>query len=85
MNMSNLSKLSDAKTRSISPENFTGKKGAGGMAELLDEICRRNKANASDAARDLGRGWKVNPYIIIDPKQTITLTEIEGPMPGCTR
>ena len=55
------------------------------MAELLDEICRRNKANASDAARDLGRGWKVNPYIIIDPKQTITLTEIEGPMPGCTR
>ena len=27
MNMGNLSKLSDAKTRSISPENFTGEKG----------------------------------------------------------
>ena len=27
MNMGNLSRLSDAKTRSISPENFTGEKG----------------------------------------------------------
>jgi len=26
MNMGNLSRLSDAKTRSISPENFTGEK-----------------------------------------------------------
>ncbi len=29
MNMGNLSRLSDAKTRSISPENFTGEKGKG--------------------------------------------------------
>ena len=27
MNMGNLFRLSDAKTRSISPENFTGEKG----------------------------------------------------------
>ena len=33
MNMGNLSKLSDAKSRSISPENFTGAKGKGGMAD----------------------------------------------------
>jgi len=33
-NLSNLYKLSDAKSRSISPENFTGQKGKGGMAEL---------------------------------------------------
>ncbi len=32
MNMSNLYRLSDAKSRSISPENFTGEKGKGGMA-----------------------------------------------------
>ena len=32
MNMGNLFRLSDAKTRSISPENFTGEKGKGGMA-----------------------------------------------------
>ena len=32
MNMGNLSLLSNAQTRSISPENFTGEKGKGGMA-----------------------------------------------------
>lgn len=31
--MGNLFRLSDAKTRSISPENFTGEKGKGGMAD----------------------------------------------------
>ncbi len=31
MNMGNLYRLSNAKTRSISPENFTGEKGKGGM------------------------------------------------------
>lgn len=31
--MGNLYRLSDAKTRSISPENFTGEKGKGGMAD----------------------------------------------------
>ena len=34
MNMGNLWRLSDAKTRSISPENFDGAKGKGGMATL---------------------------------------------------
>ena len=32
MSLSNLARLSDARTRSISPENFTGEKGKGGMA-----------------------------------------------------
>ena len=30
--LSNIYRLSDAKSRSISPENFTGEKGKGGMA-----------------------------------------------------
>ena len=34
MGMGNLYQLSDAKTRSISPENYTGEKGKGGMCEL---------------------------------------------------
>ena len=34
MNMGNLFRLSDAKTRSISPENLTGEPGKGGMATL---------------------------------------------------
>ncbi len=78
MNMGNLYRLSDAKTRSISPENFTGEKGKGGMA-TLDNKDIRNKANAADAARDLGQGWKVNPFIIIKPGETFTLAEIDGP------
>jgi hypothetical protein len=79
MNMGTLSKLSDAKTRSISPENFTGGKGKGGMADPVADKGKRNVANAAHAARDLGQGWKVNPYIIINPGETITIAEMEGP------
>ena len=73
--MGNLYRLSDAKTRSISPENFTGEKGKGGMADPKNE--ERNVANARHAARDLGQGWKVNPFIIINPKETFTLADID--------
>lgn len=78
MNLGNLSRLSDAKTRSISPENFSGGKGKGGMADPVKNKGERNVANASNPARDLGVGWKVNPYIIINPGETITIAEIEG-------
>lgn len=63
--------LKDAETRSISPENFTGEKGKGGMATL-------EEGTAAKAARELGQGWKVNPYIHIEPGQTFTLGEIQG-------
>lgn len=67
--LKNLFNLKDSKTRSISPENFTGEKGKGGMATL-------EEGNAAEAARKLGQGWKVNPYIHIEPGQTFTLGEI---------
>ncbi|MBI3118395.1 MAG: DUF2961 domain-containing protein [Candidatus Hydrogenedentes bacterium] len=70
--MKQLYQLKDAKTRSISPENFTGEKGKGGMATL-------EEGNAQRAARELGQGWKVNPYIYIEPGTTATLGEMEGP------
>ena len=69
--MSQLYKLKDAQTRSISPENFTGEKGKGGMATL-------EEGTAAKAARELGQGWKVNPYIHIEPGTTFTLGEIKG-------
>jgi hypothetical protein len=69
--MNNLFRLSDAKTRSISPENYQGEKGKGGMATL-------EEGSASNAARDLGQGWKVNPYVRIQPGETFTVAEIEG-------
>jgi hypothetical protein len=78
MNMGNLSRLSDAKTRSISPENFNGEKGKAAMADPAEKD-KPNVANATNAARDLGQGWKVNPYIRIKPGETFTLADIEGP------
>ena len=46
MNMGNLYRLSDAKTRSISPENFTGEKGKGGMATLEEGSAAKAAAEA---------------------------------------
>jgi len=68
--LSNLYRLSNAQSFSISPENLTGEKGKGGMAI---------QGSASAAARELGQGWKVNPFIVIGPKETFTLAEIDGP------
>lgn len=51
MNMGNLHMLSNAESRSISPENFTGEKGKGGMAKLEDKDIR-NRANGHSAAHD---------------------------------
>jgi Protein of unknown function (DUF2961) len=65
-----LSRLSKAKTRSISPENFTGAKGEGGKA---------TEGTGANAARDLGQGWKVSPSVKIGPRQVFTLGEITGP------
>jgi hypothetical protein len=79
MSLGNLSRLSDAKTRSISPENFSGAKGKGGMADPVKDKGKRNIANAANEARDLGAGWKVNPFIIINPKESFTIAEMEGP------
>lgn len=78
MNLGNLYRLSNAQTRSISPENLTGEKGKGGMA-IPKKDAPLNTANASNAARDLGQGWKVNPFVIIKPGQTFTMAEMAGP------
>jgi len=71
MNLGNLSRLSDAKTRSISPENITGEPGKGGTTLLKN-------GTAKEYAQNLGDGWKVNPFVNIGPGQTYTLAEISG-------
>lgn len=68
--LSHLTKSLKRVTRSISPENFTGEKGMGGKA---------TEGTGKEASRDLGVGWKVSPSIMIEPQQTYTLAEIEGP------
>jgi len=69
----NLFRLSDAKSRSISPENFTGEKGKGAMATT--------EGSAWRSARELGQGWKTSPFVRIPARETFTLADIEGP--GC--
>ncbi|MDQ3397385.1 MAG: DUF2961 domain-containing protein [Deinococcota bacterium] len=70
MHLGNLSRLSNAQTRSISAENFSGAKGQGGMA---------TEGTGEVAARELGQGWKVSPSINIAGNSTVTLAEIDGP------
>ena len=69
VSMGNLSRLSKAQTRSVSPENFTGEKGKAGMS---------TDGAARNAARDLGQGWKVSPYVVIPPKSTFVLADVKG-------
>ena len=70
MGLGNIFRLSDAKTRSISAENFTGEKGKGGMA---------TEGTGANAARDLGQGWKVSPSVEIQAGSVFTLADIAGP------
>lgn len=67
--LNNLTKKHNIRTFSLSAENFNGEKGKGGMA--VD-------GTGADAARDLGQGWKVNPYVRIEPHQTFTAADIHG-------
>jgi len=69
VNLGNLSRLSSAQTRSISPENRTGEKGRGGMA---------TEGTGASCARDLGRGWKISPSLRMPPHETLVLADIVG-------
>jgi hypothetical protein len=69
VHMGNLSRLSRAQTRSISPENSDGAKGKGGMA---------TEGTGAACARDLGQGWKISPSVRIEPGETFELADIVG-------
>jgi hypothetical protein len=70
LNLGNLCRLSKAKTRSISAENFSGDKGRGGIA---------TEGTGQRAARELGQTWKVSPSVRIEGGTTFTIAEITGP------
>ncbi|HOW86829.1 MAG TPA: DUF2961 domain-containing protein [Candidatus Aminicenantes bacterium] len=69
LGLGNLARLSKAQTRSISPENFTGEKGKAAMS---------TDGPALNAARDLGQGWKVSPYVRIPAGQTFVMADVKG-------
>jgi hypothetical protein len=68
--LSSLYRLSNAKTLSISPENPPGDKGKGGAA---------TEGTGANAARELGKGWKISPSVDIAAGTTYTVAEISGP------
>jgi hypothetical protein len=68
-NLGNLCRLSNAETRSISPENPTGEKGKAGMA---------TEGTGKGASRELGQGWKVSPSVRIKAGTTYTMADITG-------
>lgn len=69
MSLGNLSRISNAVSRSISPENFSGDPGSGATAV---------EGTGAKASRDLGRGWKVSPSISIRAGETVELANIVG-------
>ncbi|MBE5767731.1 MAG: DUF2961 domain-containing protein [Clostridiales bacterium] len=67
--MSDLARLSFARTFSVSAENPTGAKGRGGMA---------TEGFGADSARELGVGWKVSPALTIPAHETVELCNIQN-------
>lgn len=70
MGLATLSRLSDAVSRTITPENFTGEKGG---------ACRATEGPGAGPATDLGLGWKISPLVRLQPGQVLTMADIEGP------
>src|SRR5450756_330735 len=69
MNLSNLSLVSDAESRTISPENRKGAKSG---------ACLSDVGTGAAAASKLGLGWKVSPSLTIQSNEIITLADYEG-------
>ncbi len=69
LGLGSLPLLSEAEVRSISAENPTGEKGGGARATPGED----------SPASKLGPGWKVRPYITLEPGVATTLTDVAGP------
>jgi hypothetical protein len=69
LNLGNLSRLSDAQSRSICPENFSGEKG---------QAARATRGTGQGPGRELGPGWKISPSVSIKAGTTFTVAEIDG-------
>ena len=67
--LNNLTLKKNIRTFSLSAENPTGEKGKGGMAVT---------GSASHEARELGQGWKVNPFVVVGSGETAVLADVKG-------
>ena len=85
MHLGNIMKISEAQTRSISPENVYGEKGRGGMAEVStepqEEVVKIGQkwGGPNTLTESLGRGWKVRPAINLPAESITTIMDVDGP------
>ncbi len=70
LHLGNLSRLSNAQSRSLSAENYSGEKGKAGMA---------TEGTGANCARELGQGWKISPSVRIKAGEAREIADIEGP------
>jgi hypothetical protein len=68
-NYIDLTRVRNAQSRSLSPENPTGEKGGGAKARPVGE---------NHPARELGVGWKCRPSITIESGKTVEIASIAG-------
>lgn len=71
-NVNEIYRMKKIQSRSITAENPYGKKGQGGKAEIAP-------GDTEHPARELGKGWKVRPYVGIPAGETEKIAGIEGP------
>ena len=67
--LNHLTTKKNIRTFSVCPENFTGEKGKGGMAV---------EGSASLASRELGQGWKVNPFVMVEAGTSFVMADVKG-------
>jgi hypothetical protein len=70
ISLNTLSVLDNLKSKSISPENFTGEKSRGRRATTV---------TGEDCARDLGSSWNLSSSVKIKGRQIFELAAIDGP------
>ena len=67
--LSNLWRLGDGESRSISPENFTGDRGGGGRAV---------EGTGAEYAAGLGQGWKISPSVHVEAGEEFVMADIRA-------
>ena len=73
--LNNIFMKSDAESRSITAENPTGAKGAGGMADAETSLY----PPGAKCARELGPMWKLSPCLEFKGNSQYTIMDIGGP------
>jgi len=76
LGLGSLPLISNACTRSLSAENPTGEKG--GAAKWSPDPNNPDLPHSGFAV-DLGKGWKVRPFLRVPKGAVVTLADIDGP------